>query len=1255
MKTNLLITALIGFLFFCSLQNSSAATRNWIGAYSTNFNQANNWFEGVVPVAGDVVQIGITYAPTNNTPVVSTAGTTYISQLIVGTDYSNSGTNPIGITVNLGSTLSISGDITFKVNVLISSSSNYYISGGGSITAANLYINAATLNLGLSLLYNQQVNCSINSLVLSGNLSLTSANFVVLFSQSAYFNLTAGTTEVDGNIATTNNGFLGLYFPSSSVVVSPSSSSGAILQLNGTTALSGLSSSGINIITFNNTYATVNYAGAAQTVYTNTAANTSGGVSYYNLNATGSSAKTVAGGTLTVSNNLTLAPTSGMTFDLNANTTVSSIGNFSSNTFSTLKQGSGQNFVVSGTATNAGIINHDGNSTMIFNGTTGLTNTGTINGLSGYTSQQNISVPNGPLTNFGTINWYGISGTYASTIIAASLVNSGTINQLAAGTITASGQVTNSGLINKTNGIFNANTGFTNTSTGIFRGATGTTGYSYFTGTFINNDSLECNAEPIYFGGNYTNNAIFKAGSGMVYFSGSAQTLVDNSTPGTLFNNVTFNGSGTATMTAGTGNFAVSASSSLYMVSPAQLTAGTTTAGGAAYLTIMSTATSTATVYTPSGTKIIGNVNVQRYISNGSGTRGYRLLTSPVNISLNTTGSGNMGFSYLNTNAAFGGKTYYGAFTEGPGTGFTTNGSANPIIYLYDESRPTDNSSFVSGKNIGVYAITGASGSPAYSITSLGGKPAVATAGLMVPVGSSYLLYFVGSNQSTIVSSSRVPDSTTITATGYLNQGSIPVKFWKTSSTSMPYDVTTGTTNYGLSQIGNPYASTINLNTLYSDNYNASTNAVGANFYELIPGGNYVSYNAVNGHVSDARASQYITSGEGFMMQTTAAGQTITFKEDQKVAYNSTANLMESFPSSPGLTNNSIPSTNSNTHTLALIPANNKPESNAGLHLQLAMDAANYAQTGIYFSNTAADKYVQSQDAAQLDGGTPLVYLSSYSADSVKLAINAMSDYSTGKRIRLYINAVGAGTYNMSLADVASIDTSNYNLYLIDNQKQDSTDLINHKITAIDLNPSDTTSVGANRFVLAIEHKPIPKYVLNTFNGQKVTSGVKLNWTAINAGNYTGYTLQKLNSKGSYDSLYAVQSDTAITTYSFIDTHAVIGSNTYRLAQNGFTGAITYSAAVTVGYSNTAPNGALTLYPNPAKSMMNVSLTSNNINAPTYVADIYNSAGVRVSHQTVTAATWTNDISSYNLGVYVMQVKDSNGSIVGQSKFLKVQ
>ena len=92
----------------------------------------------------------------------------------------------------------------------------------------------------------------------------------------------------------------------------------------------------------------------------------------------------------------------------------------------------------------------------------------------------------------------------------------------------------------------------------------------------------------------------------------------------------------------------------------------------------------------------------------------------------------------------------------------------------------------------------------------------------------------------------------------------------------------------------------------------------------------------------------------------------------------------------------------------------------------------------------------------------------------------------------------------------------------------------------------------------------------------------------------------------------------------------------------------------TKGSNNSAaPAGALSLYPNPASAIINVNMTSSTVN-PTYVVKIYNSLGVTMKTETISAAAWTDDVSSYRLGIYILQVNDTNGNILGTAKFAKV-
>ena len=137
------------------------------------------------------------------------------------------------------------------------------------------------------------------------------------------------------------------------------------------------------------------------------------------------------------------------------------------------------------------------------------------------------------------------------------------------------------------------------------------------------------------------------------------------------------------------------------------------------------------------------------------------------------------------------------------------------------------------------------------------------------------------------------------------------------------------------------------------------------------------------------------------------------------------------------------------------------------------------------------------------------------------------------------------------------------------------------------------------------------------------------------------------------DSLYSVQSDSGVSTYSFTDIHPIIGDNVYRLQQNGLTGNISYSSNVSVGYSNSGPSGELLLYPNPTKTTMTANILSSAPVGSAHTANIYDSMGNLVKHEAISGATWTEDVSSYRRGIYFVQVKDNNGNIVAQSKFVK--
>jgi hypothetical protein len=832
---------------------------------------------------------------------------------------------------------------------------------------------------------------------------------------------------------------------------------------------------------------------------------------------------------------------------------------------------------------------------------------------------QGLVVGNNWTTSGGVVN---LTINNPTVTIGGGWTNSTTVTQ-GTGSITTGGFVTNSSII------------------------TGSTATITVGGLFTNSNTFTCGTGSVTYEGGYTNSANFTATTtGMIYFTGT-QTLLDNSTLGTTFYKVTFNSPSstatTATMTAGVGNFILASTGVLTMASPAKLIGGSTTAGGAAYLTLKSDGAGTASISPISGTSTIsGNVAVQRYIPGGSAAyRSYRLLTLPVNISsLTNNQASNEGFIDLSS-------FNNGIITAGPGTGFSyLTKTANPLMYLYDESRAQNFTAYVAGKNVGIYSL--AASSPyqdVYYPKGASATPApVATAA--VPVGNSVQVYYVGPYVSSPTLSATAPAAATTSATGYLNQGTIPVYvFPSTSSKTLSYSPAVNTLpaqGLGLNQVGNPYASTIDLDSVYFDN-KSGTAAIGPSFWELKqPSNVFVAYNAASHTVSTAGsgAEAYLASGQGFYVQAISATSALTFYEQEKV------NVPLGTSTTPVL----ILSQRSNNYTPA---AEVIPSGLAGLHLQMTKDSINYVQTGIYFNSSWSDKYSPQEDAIDMGGFNPKVYLSSYSTDNVRLSINQLGNYNKGKIVKLYTSATSSGSYTISLADINNIDAL-YSVYLRDHELNDSVDLRTNSSYSFTINTNDTTTYGGNRFDLVIALKSLAVYQLLTFTGQKVNSGVQLNWVAKNTGTYTGFVLEKQGADNNFTPIYTVQSNGS-NNYNFVDNSPIIGNNTYRLAQSDVNGNITYSSLITIGYNNIFSNGYFSVYPNPSKDIINVLVSPATATNANYTADIYNTSGVLLDHRVLNTYSWTEDISSYKEGIYIISLKSTNGDALEMGKFIKIK
>jgi len=755
----------------------------------------------------------------------------------------------------------------------------------------------------------------------------------------------------------------------------------------------------------------------------------------------------------------------------------------------------------------------------------------------------------------------------------------------------------------------------------------------------------------------------------------NAITMIAGASDNTIYNYGTFNaGSGTASVCtitlAGTrgdlnntsavlsgttydGNFTLSSGSIIKFdagCSNCQVINDATCAS--CMVTLASDANSSATIYqVPSGSSCPGTFKVQRYLTGGSGYRGYRLISSPVYAG--TISSNNVfSINYLQT---------YTYLSGSAGGGFDKTG--NPTLYLYREDQTPSNSTFISGNFSSISAINN---SPTYTYSAAG----AGTSGTFnLPVGNGVMFFFRGNRASATVATETtlgyVPVTVTTTTTGSLNVGQVIVHDWYTpASANLNYTGSgagTNSTVRGFNLVGNPYPSSIDW-----EQYNTTTTTTGIyahnvsnTVYEFNPKTqNYDTYQ-VGGSFTN-HGTKTIVSGEGFFVQASnSTSPQLIFNETAKTTNQNTGlNLfMASKPT---------------------IAALNNAAGDPYLRLQLALDSINTDDIYIGFNASAKNEYVLNEDAVYKPGGGK-VSLSSFSADGMSLAINKLPlPKLNATVIPLKVNAYNYGTYQLNMIAVSGLPAI-YEVWLMDRHAKDSLDMRHNSSYTFDMT-ADTNSYGAGRFQLVIRQDPALMIHLLSFAGTKTANGAQLNWKTENEENYTNFTVERSSDGGLTFNVLGGFPSSGANTYGFTDKIPPAAADMYRLKIEDLNGTITYSNIVTLMYANTINTigSNISVYPNPAGSLINLAINSTGLTsslsdlpAPktvnegpgtnqtsgtqSYTIKIINITGSVIKTATSSSNSWQANISDVSPGFYIIQVNNnSNDSIVGRSAFVKL-
>lgn len=681
-------------------------------------------------------------------------------------------------------------------------------------------------------------------------------------------------------------------------------------------------------------------------------------------------------------------------------------------------------------------------------------------------------------------------------------------------------------------------------------------------------------------------------GNILTFFAGNVTATGAGSITGSATSNIVINKIGAATF--GTLNF-TSGSRSLNSLTinntatTPTVTLGTAvdiygtltvTAGqivlGANNLTLKSTATGTArfattTMAAPISYNSTGKVVVERYISNIG--RKWRLLSTRSTVSTQTIFDSWQEGGVLASNL--------GTWITAPGGANGFDGSSNSSSILkHDQVTP----SWV-----------------ALTATNTG----------TINDDQGYMLFVRGDRNDQPGNATN--SATVLRTTGQLRVGA-------------QAPVTISSTGTGYTLVGNPFASPIDFESIYTttnldqqfyvwDATLAGNYGVGG--YRLVErnGGAYQQTPVVlgGGATPDAN-SRYIHSGQAFFLKATGADASVVFDENSKTAQTSVVN----------------PIMNTERTDQQLI---------VNLMLLNGHDAA--LADGIRVRFDASYLAATSDDILKI--GNFGENISSY-RDGKKLIVEKRPLVTTGDIIYLRMSNTVVRDYRLQIGALNFVQPG-VTAYLEDTYKGTRTPLsLSGDINNIDFSiNADAGSANPDRFKIVFTAAKGAVPVITITHAVQQGNNIAVEWKMSNQLNISKYVVEKSTDAVNFAAVASVATsgtNGSEAIYNWLDINATAGTNYYRISSIGNSGERTYSNVVNVNMGKTNP--VVSIYPNPV-SNRTIALQFRDMVAGVYRLRLLNNMGqammtTEFSHPGGTATKTIELDKDIRAGTYHMEI-----------------
>ncbi len=201
------------------------------------------------------------------------------------------------------------------------------------------------------------------------------------------------------------------------------------------------------------------------------------------------------------------------------------------------------------------------------------------------------------------------------------------------------------------------------------------------------------------------------------------------------------------------------------------------------------------------------------------------------------------------------------------------------------------------------------------------------------------------------------------------------------------------------------------------------------------------------------------------------------------------------------------------------------------------------------------------------------------------------------------------------------------------------------RIANVTITADDAT--GALGFGEVEDHVVLPGLTLSTllekFTAAPQAQNVLLNWTVGKETNVNKYQLEHSTNNLLFSNLNTIPA-TGNRSYNWIHTTPEIGTNYYRIKIIGTAGNIKYSNIQKVNFGL---NSTATIYPNPAKDVININLTGGILNKPATIS-IYSFDGKALNQKKINSLSQreTFDVSPLTDGQYILKIHTDSEEIV---------